>query len=278
MIQLFDTHVHLQDRAFNSDREDVLDRATDAGVTSMVVIGESESSSERAVGLATRHERCWSAVGMHPHHATALDSGFIEWLAAMAANPRVVAIGEIGLDYHYDRSPRDVQRDAFALQLGVASTMNLPVSIHSRSALEDTLAIVGSWSRGQRQQGVVGPLGVMHCFGYDTAAATRFVELGLMISIPGTVTYPRADVVQQVARAVPIESLVIETDAPVLAPQAHRGRRNEPSYLRETAERVAVLRGVSIEEIADRTSRNARRLFKLPIDADDGTVVESVSA
>jgi TatD DNase family protein len=278
MIQLFDTHVHLQDRAFDADRSEVLSRAADAGVTSMVVIGEREASSERAVRLASVGGRLWATVGMHPHYAATLDSGFVERLTAMASRPRVVAIGEIGLDYHYDRSPRNAQRDALVQQLDVASVLNLPVSIHSRSALEDTLAIIGSWSRRRRQQGAIDPLGVMHCFGYDAVAAARFMELGFMISIPGTVTYSKADDVRDVARTVPFESLVIETDAPVLAPQSHRGRRNEPSYLRETGERVAVLRGVSLEVLAARTSVNARRLFRLPLDADVEAAVESVSA
>jgi TatD DNase family protein len=276
MIQLFDTHVHLQDRAFDADRSDVLNRAADTGVASMVVIGEREASSERSVRLASRDDRLWAAVGMHPHHAASLDGGFLERLAVMGTRPRVVAIGEIGLDYHYDRSPRSAQRDAFAQQLDVASTLDLPVSIHSRSALEDTLAIVGAWSHRQKKRGAVGPLGVMHCFGYDATAAAQFAELGFMISIPGTVTYPRADDVQEVARTVPLESLVIETDAPVLAPQSHRGRRNEPAYLRETAERVAVLRDVSYEVLANQTTANAFRLFRLPFDAK--AAVESVSA
>lgn len=276
MIHLFDTHVHLQDRAFDADRSDVLRRAADAGVASMVVIGERESSSERAVQLASHNRRLWAAVGIHPHNATSLDTGCLERLAEKATHPRVVAIGEIGLDYHYDRSPRNVQRDAFVLQLEVASTLNLPVSIHSRSALEDTLAIVGSWSHKRTQRGI-GPLGVMHCFGYDASAAAKFVELGFMISIPGTVTYPRAGIVQEVARTVPFESMVIETDAPVLAPQSHRGRRNEPSYLRETAKRVAALRGVSLEALAEQMTVNAYHLFRLPLDADENAAVESVS-
>jgi TatD DNase family protein len=215
---------------------------------------------------------------MHPHCSASLDAGFLERLAVLGTHPRVVAIGEIGLDYHYDRSPRRVQRDAFVQQLEVAGALGLPVSIHSRSALEDTLAIVGSWSHTQKKPGAVGPLGVMHCFGYDAAAAEQFVELGFVISIPGTVTYPRADDVQEVARTVPLESLVIETDAPVLAPQSHRGRRNEPAYLRETAERVAILRGVSLETLANHTTANAIRLFRLPLDANAEAALENVSA
>jgi TatD DNase family protein len=278
MIQLFDTHVHLQDRAFDADRRDVLLRAAEAAVAAMVVIGEAETSSEQAVRLAASDHRTWAAVGLHPHNAKRMSTDLIERLSALAGRPRVVAIGEIGLDFHYDRSPRDLQREAFRRQLTLASTLNLPVSIHSRSALDDTLAIVERWSHERRAEGAVDPLGVMHCFGYDMAAAERFVALGFMISIPGTVTYPRADAIRDVGSAVPIDSLVIETDAPVLAPQSHRGRRNEPSYLRETAEHVAALRRMSVEDLAEHTTRNARRLFRIPRDVDAGTVVESVSA
>jgi TatD DNase family protein len=278
MTRLFDTHVHLQDRAFAADRREVLARARGAGVVEMVLIGEAEASSRRGVELASMDEALWAAVGVHPHNAKAVDAGFDGRLQRLAQQPRVVAIGEIGLDYHYDRSPREVQRDVFRRQLAVAATLELPVVIHSREALEDTIAILDEWSDARRRAGAGAPLGVMHCFGYDRAAAERFVALGFMISIPGTVTYPRAEEVRQVARAVPADRLVIETDAPVLAPQEHRGKRNEPAYLRETAEGVAAIRGQSIEQLAEQTSVNARRLFRLPLDADADAGRESVRA
>jgi TatD DNase family protein len=277
MLRLFDTHVHLQDRAFASDRDAVLARARHSDVLEMVVVSESEASSQRAGELALKDEAIWAAVGLHPHNAKDAGDDFELRLRGLAEQPRVVAIGEIGLDFHYDRSRRDVQRDVFIRQLAVAATRDLPVVIHSRSALAETLEVLEGWSKGRIEQGATAPLGVMHCFGYDVAAAQRFVALGFMISIPGTVTYPRADSVRDVARWVPDEALVIETDAPVLAPQGHRGKRNEPAYLRETAGCVATLRGASLERIAELTRANAHRLFRLAAGSQAGTQTGSVS-
>jgi TatD DNase family protein len=278
MTGLFDTHIHLQDRTFDADRAEMLTRARLSGVQEMVIIGEDEDSSRRATDLAATDDCLWAAVGLHPHNARKAGPDFDTRLDALAQRPRVVAIGEIGLDFHYDRSPRDVQRAVFRRQLAVASARDLPVVIHSRSALDETLAILEEWSVERRRSGAEMPLGVMHCFGYDVAAAERFLVFGFMISIPGTVTFPRGEVVREVARFVPTEALVIETDAPVLAPQGHRGRRNEPSYLRETAERVAALRQVDVEQLADTTSANARRLFRLPKRVCAGADVGSVPA
>jgi TatD DNase family protein len=277
MLQLFDTHVHLQDRAFAIDRDAVLARARRSDVVEMVVVGESEASSQRAGELALTDDAIWAAVGVHPHNAKDADGALEVWLQRTVRHPRVVAIGEIGLDFHYDRSPRDVQRDVFLRQLTLAAACDLPVVIHSRSALQDTLDTLETWSKVRLQQGAKAPLGVMHCFGYDVAAAQRLVASGFMISVPGTVTFPRADSVRDVARWVPDQALVIETDAPVLAPQGHRGKRNEPAYLRETAECVAVLRDVSIERLAELTRENARRLFRLPRGSHTGAKTGSVS-
>jgi TatD DNase family protein len=275
---LFDTHVHLQDRSFDADRDVVLQRARAAGVDEMVVVSEGEASSRRAIELVGTDAGLWATVGLHPHHAKRADDGFDGRLMRLAEQPRVVAIGEIGLDFHYDRSPRDVQALLFRRQLAVAAVCALPVVIHSRSALEETLAVVESWSAERMREGAGVPLGVMHCFGYDMAAAQRFLDLGFMISIPGTVTYPNADAVRAVAAAVPEEMLLIETDAPVLAPQGHRGRRNEPAYLRETAEAVARVRGVDIQQLANTTSANARRLFQRSSSARTEPTTEGATA
>jgi TatD DNase family protein len=264
VIELFDTHCHLQARTFDADRADMLARARAAGVTELVAVGESEASSRAGIDLAATDPRIWAAVGLHPHNARTAGPDFDAQLAALARRPRVVAIGEIGLDYHYDRSPRPVQVDLFRRQLTVAADAGLPVVIHSREAEADTLAILEEWSAGRRRAGAREPLGVMHCFGYGPDAAARFIDFGFMVSIPGTVTYPKADAVQAVARSVPDEWLVIETDAPVLAPQRHRGRRNEPAYLVQTAEAVAALRRVDLATLAARTRSNAFRLFRLP--------------
>ena len=275
---LFDTHVHLHDRSFDADRDAVLARARAAGVREMVLIGETERSSGRAVDLAATDPHLWATVGLHPHEARHADDRFDARLALLTRQPRVVAIGEIGLDFHYDRSPRAVQQAVFRRQLAVAADCDLPVAIHSRSAEAETLAILAEWSVERRRRGAAPPLGVMHCFGYDVAAMERFLALGLMISIPGTVTYPRAEAVRAVAAAVPDEALVIETDAPVLAPQSHRGRRNEPAYLVETAEGVAAVRGVALDRLAEQTRANARRLFRLPAEDPAPAGIGSVPA
>jgi TatD DNase family protein len=243
----------------------------------MVVIGEALDSSRAGVALAATDARLWAAVGIHPHEAHTATPDTYAALAALAREPRVVAIGEIGLDFHYDRSPRPVQAEVFRRQLELAAALNLPVSIHSRSAEAETLAILGDWSATRRAAGSREPLGVMHCFGYGPAAAARFVELGFFISLPGTVTFPKAEAVQAVARTVPDGMLVLETDAPVLAPQGHRGRRNEPAYLPETAATVAALRGVTAPVLAALTAANARRLFRLAA-SPAGTPVGSLTA
>ena len=277
MIELFDTHVHLQDRSFDADRGDVLARARAAGVAELVTVSEDERSSRGAIALAGSNSHLWATVGVHPHKASTADGEFDRRLATLARRPRVVAIGEIGLDFHYDRSPRPVQIDLFRRQLAVAAACDLPVVIHSRSAEAETLAVLEEWSSEQRRKGARLPLGVMHCFGYDAAGAERFLALGFMISIPGTVTYPRAEAVQAVARMVPDDALLLETDAPVLAPQRRRGKRNEPAYVVETAEAVAALRNVTLEDLAGRTRENARRLFRIGV-GDPPVGVKSVTA
>ena len=278
MIALFDTHAHLQAPDFDRDRAAVLSRARQAGVSEIVVIGEDEAAGGAALALAETDERLWAAVGVHPHVARAAGPDLEVWLALLAQHPKAVAIGEIGLDFHYDRSPRPTQVEVFRAQLRVAAALDLPVVIHSREAERETLTILEAWSGERRAAGAVEPLGVMHCFGYGVAAAERCVALGFMVSIPGTVTFPRADVVRSVARAVPAAALVIETDAPVLAPQAHRGRRNEPAYLVETARAVAALRGVSLAELAESTRANARRLFRLGAPSAAPAPVENMRA
>lgn len=278
MSAWFDTHSHIADRGFDADRAAVLARARAADVASIVVIGDDERGGEAAVRLAATDARLWATVGLHPHDARTADPGFDARLDALARGPRVVAVGEIGLDFHYDRSPRDVQIDLFRRQLAVAAACDLPVVIHSREALRETLAVLGPWCAARDRRSDGSPRGVMHCFGYDLAAALEFIDLGFLISIAGPVTYPRAETTQRVACELPDEALVLETDAPVLSPQAHRGRRNEPAYLVETAAAVARLRGVSLESLATLTTANARRLFRLPSPVGDDPTREYVPA
>jgi len=264
MTALFDTHAHLQDPAFDRDRDAAFARARAAGVSELVVVGEDEPSSAAAVVLAAHYPgEVWATAGLHPHKAKRADRAFPSRLRALAQHPSVRAIGEIGLDFHYDRSPRPVQAEVFRAQLAVAAELDLPVAIHSREAEAETLTILAAWSAARHRAGARAPLGVMHCFGYGEEAAIRFVELGFMVSIPGTVTFPKADLVRAVARAVPAAALVIETDAPVLAPVPFRGKRNEPAYLAHTAQTVAELRGLSVEELGRLTSANARHLYRI---------------
>ncbi len=258
---LIDAHAHLQARQFDGDRAAVLRRARAAGVAAIVCSADDEASSRAAVALAEAEPDVWATVGVHPHEAKDADAGTIARLAELARHPRCVAIGEIGLDYHYDHSPREVQRALFAAQLEQLGALGLPMVIHSREAAEDTLAILSAWRAGA--DGERAP-GLMHCFGYDAGWAERFLELGFLLSIPGVVSYPKAEQVQQVAAMVPEERFTVETDCPYLAPQSHRGRRNEPAYLPETVRAIAALRGCAAEAVAARAAENARRLFRLP--------------
>jgi TatD DNase family protein len=258
---VIDAHAHLQARQFDGDRAAVLARARAAGVAAIVCAADDEVSSRAAVALAEVEPDVWATVGVHPHEAKDADAGTIARLAELARHPRVVAIGEIGLDYHYDHSPRAVQRTLFAAQLEQLGALGLPVVIHSREAAEDTFAILSAWRAGAVGEQVPG---LMHCFGYDIDRAERFLELGFLLSLPGVVTYPKAGQIQQVAAMVPEDRFTVETDCPYLAPQSHRGRRNEPAYLPETVRAIAALRGCSAETVATRAAENTRRLFRLP--------------
>jgi len=214
--------------------------------------------------LAQREPSVWAAAGIHPHEATASAEGDLGQIEALAGSPRVVAIGEIGLDFHYDHSPRDRQQSLFRRQLDLADRLRLPAVIHSRDADEATLAILSSWSPQRRSLGLPEPFGVMHCYAYGPERLRAYTDLGLYISLPGIVTYPKAEAVQQTAARVEAGVLLVETDCPYLAPQSRRGRRNEPSLLTETAARVASLRGVTVEALARQSTANARRLYDLP--------------
>ncbi len=258
---MIDAHAHLQARQFDAGRAEMFARARAAGIGAIICSADDEASSRAAVALAEAEPDVWATVGIHPHEARTVADGTLERLAATARHPRVVAIGEIGLDYHYDHSPRDVQRAVFEAQLQMVPDLDLPVVIHSRDAAADTYAILLAWRRGA---GMAWP-GLLHCFGYDVDWAERFLDLGFYLSIPGTVTYPKAEQVQRVATLIPADRITVETDCPYLAPQSHRGRRNEPSYLPETISTIAALRGASAHELGERAAANTRRLFRLPV-------------
>jgi TatD DNase family protein len=254
---LVDTHAHLHDPAFDADRPAVLARARAAGLTGFLTIGTDVETSEAAVALAAAEPDIYAAVGIHPHDASTADEVALSRIAALARAPRVVAIGEIGLDYYRDHSPRPVQRAALVTQLQLARAVGKPVLLHCREAHADLLDVCGT-------EGVGAVGGILHCFSGDLAVARRGLDLGLLISIAGPVTYPSARRLAEVVRALPLDRLVVETDCPYLPPQPWRGQRNEPAYLPVTAARVAELLGVSVATAAAATTENAVRLLALP--------------
>jgi len=256
ILDLVDTHAHLHFPEFAGDLEAVLERARAAGVRCMVTIGTDVESSRAAVALAGREPDVWAAVGIHPHAAGLADEARLAEIERLAAAPRVVAIGETGLDFFRLLSPRDAQERAFRAQLALARRLRKPVLVHCRDAHEETLAILAEVPVGE-----VG--GIMHCFSGDAGEARRCLDLGLLISLAGPVTYPKARALPEVAKVVPADRLVVETDCPFLPPQPYRGKRNEPAYLAVTAARVAELRAEPLEELASRMSENARTLLRL---------------
>lgn len=268
VLALIDTHAHMQFDAFDADREATLDRARAAGVQAIIIVGTDLPSSEAAIALAEEHDWLHATAGIHPHDAGTMRDTDLSLLQTYAAHSRTVAVGETGLDYYRMMSPRDAQIAVFEAHLVIAASLELPVVVHSRSAADDTWAVLSNWARGlpSGHRGGRG-LGVMHCFEGDVAAAQRYVDLGFAISIPGPVTYPNAAQRRDVARALPLDAMVVETDCPYLPPQAHRGERNEPAYLVETVRAIAELRGDTPERVAAATTQNAARLFALPIEA-----------
>jgi TatD DNase family protein len=255
--ELFDTHAHLHFPEFGGDLGEVLARARSAGVRRMLTIGTEIDSARAAVALAEREPDVWAAVGIHPHEASTADAPALEELERLARHPRVVAVGEIGLDFFRDLSPRDAQDTAFRQQLDLARRLGKPVVLHCRDAHAETLAILAEARVGERG-------GIMHCFSGDVEIARRCLDLGLLISLAGPVTYPKARALPDVARFVPADRLVIETDCPYLPPQPHRGKRNEPAYLAITAAHVAKLRGEPVERLAARLTENAQALLGIP--------------
>ena len=256
-LDLFDTHAHLHFPEFDADRDAMLDRARAAGVRRMLTIGTEPESSRAAVALASREADVWATVGIHPHDAAGADAAALGEIERLAAEPRVVAVGEIGLDYFRNLSPREDQQRAFRALLGLARRVGKPVVIHCRDAHDDVLRILA-------EERVADVRGIMHCFSGDLAIARRCLDLGLLISLAGPVTYPNARALPEVARFVPGDRLVVETDCPFLPPQGYRGKRNEPAYLAITATRVAELRGEPGESMAARMTVNACALFGIP--------------
>nr|WP_321467136.1 TatD family hydrolase [uncultured Desulfobulbus sp.] len=255
--QLIDTHCHLDMEDYGHDLDQVIATAGQHGVTRIITIGIDVPSSEAALRLATQHANVFATVGIHPHDAQQATPQSLERLRRLAGHAKVVGYGEIGLDYFKDYSPRPTQIEAFYRQLILAKELDLPVVIHDRDAHEDTLRLL-------QENGPFPRKGVMHCFSGDIRLAEATLELGFLLSIPGVVTFANAQTLREVIRAVDLDALLVETDGPFLAPVPYRGKRNEPKYVLYTAQMIAELKNISLEEVARVTTANATRLFHLP--------------
>ena len=254
---IVDSHCHLDGKVFDSDRDEVIQRAIDAGVERMLAIGTGDGPPdfEAGIRLADRYPVFLATVGVHPHEASKYDPAASLRLAELLRHPRVVALGEIGLDYHYDFSPRDVQKRVFIEQMAIAREAGKPVVIHTREAWDDTFALL------EQHWKPTGLGGIMHCFTGSPVEVERTLQLGFHLAFGGVVTYPKAVEVHESARVAPLDRILLETDAPYLAPLPNRGKRNEPSYVVGTARRIAELRSMTLEEIAAATTANFEQLF-----------------
>src|SRR5205807_9429052 len=258
---LIDSHCHIDDPRFDADRDAMLQRARDAGVGHFVTIGCDLETSRAAVALAQKHPFISATVGVHPHEVKHIQDGWYDELRALAKSKGVVAYGEIGLDYHYDHSPREVQRQRFREQVCLARELRLPIIIHTREAQEDTITILKDEKAGE-----VG--GVFHCFSGDARLAKDALDMGFFLSFSGVITFQNATMLRDIVKTVPMDRLLLETDCPYLTPAPHRGKRNEPAHVKLVAEKIAELRTSSepngMEKIGRITSENARRAFKIP--------------
>lgn len=263
-----DSHAHLEGKRFDHDRDQVIARAREAGVEAILAIGigDGPGTLDCAIKLADRYPNMYATTGIHPHEAQlAKESDFLE-MERLARHPRVIAWGEIGLDYFYDHSPREVQVDVFSRQMRSALAVELPIIIHCRAsegsenAWDDTIHLLRQhWAASS--QG-----GILHCFSGTLAHAQAALDLGFMISVAGNLTFPKAQALREVAKQIPLDRLLIETDSPFLAPMPHRGKRNEPAFVKETARVLAEIRGLSLEEVGAHTTQNFYRFFSLQPD------------
>ena len=269
-MRLIDTHAHIHGRDFAAV-DDALGHAEAAGVDLVLTLAEDADGARQAIALAERSTRVLAAAGVHPHNAAAAsEAGFLA-IEEMARHPRVALVGEIGLDFYRDISPRDVQERVLRRQLAIATGARKPVALHTRQAHETMLPLLTEWSRERGGALPDGrPLGVMHYFSGDVALAQRYIDLGFMISVHTSVTHPKALALQDVAAAIPLEHLVLETDSPYGAPQRYRGKRNEPAYVVEAARKIVELKGITIDEVAEATTRNALRLLGVGVAAGGG--------
>jgi TatD DNase family protein len=259
-MELIDSHAHIDFPQFAEDREAMLDRARAAGVTTLLAVGTGPGPQklDAALPFAEQYDWIYTTVGIHPHEAKEVTKHHLDELARLAKHPKVIAWGEIGLDYFYDHSPREVQHKVFREQMALAQQARLPIVIHCRDAWTDCLNMI------EEHWKPTGLGGILHCFTSTLEDAKRGMEMGFLISFAGNSTYPKAQNLREVAKVLPLEKVLIETDAPYLAPQAYRGKRNEPAYVAEVARMLASVRNLSPDEVAATTSENFRRLFRLP--------------
>ncbi len=260
---IIDTHAHLDMSSFDNDRYDVISRALNAGITVLIDVAIDLKSSIQTTVLASKHEEIFATAGIHPQEAEGINETDIAELARIARHPQIVALGEIGLDFYRNISTKETQLQVFKWQLGLADELNLPVIIHCRQAEEELLPVLQNWTASRRYFGKQ-PVGVIHCFSGDRAIAEQFLGMGFFLSFGAYVSYPSSLPLHDVIRRIPPDKFMLETDSPFLPPQSHRGQRNEPAYLKNTAEVIARIRQESFETIASRTSANARLLFRLP--------------
>lgn len=254
---LFDSHAHIDDEKFDEDRLAVIARAKENGVGHFINVGADMESSRRSIKLAEEHEEIYAVVGVHPHEAEKVLKSDYDQIAQWTKHPRVVGVGEIGLDYYYDFAPRDLQKEVFIRQLDVARQMHMPVSIHNRDAHGDTLSILKREGKGL--------VGVVHCFAGSMEMAKELIKMGWYLGVDGPVTFKNAAKLPEIMASIPLERLLIETDSPYLTPVPFRGKRNEPAYVRFVAEHVAALRNIDFETLAKVTTQNVCDLFAIKL-------------
>ncbi|MBA2873075.1 TatD DNase family protein [Anoxybacillus calidus] len=254
MVMLFDTHAHLNAIQYNDDLQEVINRALEEGVSNIVVVGFDRPTISRAIELAEQYPFIYAAVGWHPVDAIDMTEEDLQMIEQLAAHPKVVALGEMGLDYYWDKSPKEVQKEVFRKQIALAKKVKLPIIIHNREATADIIEIL-------KEENAAEVGGVMHCFTGSVEVAKQCIDMNFYISFGGPVTFKNAKKPKEVAKEIPLEHLLIETDCPYLTPHPFRGKRNEPSYVKYVAEAIAELKGISFEEVAQKTSDNAKKLF-----------------
>ena len=254
---LIDTHAHLDDARFDGDRDAMIARAREAGVENLVTIGCDLTTSRAAVELADRYPFVYATVGVHPHEAKQIGDSWYDDLRRLAQHKKVVAYGEIGLDYHYNHSPPKLQRERFREQIVLARDLRLPIVVHTREAQDDTITVL-------KEENAADVGGVFHCFSGDARLAKDALDLGFLLSFSGVITFQNATMLRDIVKTVPMDRILVETDSPYLTPAPHRGKRNEPAHVRLVAEKIAAIQGMTADQVAELTSQNARRVFKIP--------------